>query len=704
MEIPGRRRGGAYRLGVGAIALAASSCVGTSSPQPPVLPGESRVEPATTEAPGPVAGDTARTSPETRPGGEPPASLPAIPTSTGPIDLQVQYPRPLQRLIAADSNFIFGSVGTGDARLEIDGVPVPVHANGAFLAWLPVPETTREDTAVYRLTARRDTQRIELELPVRLPYDPRRVSERPALDTEGFERMRERWVLPGEPVELLVRGEPGLSVWLEAGEVRFPLAPRSVVGAPVGRYGIRVDARELRDAVCAAASASGACRHANSELVSDTNQVARTLPIDTLALGLVATDGRDTIRSVGDLALGWLSPDDLPAVDLVEAPDPVNGRSGVVVGRPTPSGPYRWRFPIGTRARVSGRLGDRLRLRLGDDLDAWVLAEDALWVADRISTAPVQVYDVRVEPGRDRLTLRVGVSSALPIEVSQSDDTTLHLTFFGALGETSRITYGEGDPLIASLEWLQLPGPRYRLTLRLREPVWGHRAAFVSGQSRSYEGPRGERGGGQDGGAVLRFEVHRAPDIDARHPLLGRRVAVDPGHPGGGSHGPTGLYEGDANLAIARHLVRMLEDAGAEPVLIRTDGNAVGLYERTRRAVDARAELFVSIHNNALPDGVRPFGREGTSTYYYHPHSRDLALAVQEGLLSELGLRDLGIRWGDLAVARMPWMPSVLAEGAFMMIPQHEAALRTPDFQARYARGVLRGLESFLRTRTREDR
>jgi N-acetylmuramoyl-L-alanine amidase len=702
MEIRGRRSGVAYRLGIGAIALAASACVGTAPPQPTVVPDDARGQPATTEPRAPVAADTARTALETGPEDARSARLPAIPSSTGPIDLQVQYPRARQRLTAADSNFIFGSVGTGDAQLEIDEVPVPVHANGAFLAWLAVPEATRGDTAVYRLTARQDTQRVELELPVRLPYDPRRASERPALDTEGFEQMRERWVLPGEPVELLIRGEPGLSVWLEAGEVRFPLSPRPDAGVPVGRYGITVDAAELRNAACDAGSAAGACRHASTELASDTNRVARTLPVDTLALGLVATDGRDTIRAEGDLALGWLSPDDLPAVDLVEAPDPINGLSGVVVGRPTPSGPYRWRFPNGTRARVSGRLGDRLRLRLGDDLDAWVLAEDAQWV-DGISASPAQVYDVRVEPGPDRLTVRVGVSSTLPIQVSQSDDNTLHLTLFGALGETSRITYGEGDPLIASMEWVQLPGQRYRLTLRLRESVWGHRAAWVSGQSRTYEGPRGERGPEQDGGIVLRFEVRRAPDIDARRPLLGRRVAVDPGHPGGGSRGPTGLFEGDANLAIARQLVRMLEGAGAEPVLIRTDGNAVGLYERTRRAVDAGAELFVSIHNNALPDGVRPFGREGTSTYYYHPHARALALAVQEGLLLEMGLRDLGIRWGDLAVARMPWMPSVLAEGAFMMMPRHEAALRTPGFQARYARGVLRGLESFLRSRARED-
>lgn len=198
---------------------------------------------------------------------------------------------------------------------------------------------------------------------------------------------------------------------------------------------------------------------------------------------------------------------------------------------------------------------------------------------------------------------------------------------------------------------------------------------------------------------MLLLEIRRPPAIDPERPLRGRRIAVDPGHPAGGSRGPTGYYEGDANLAVARRLAGLLDEAGATPVLVRRDEGAVGLYERTARAVEADADLFVSIHANALPDGVRPFGREGTSTYYHHPHARDLARAVQAGMLAEMGLRDLGVVWGDLAVARLSWMPSVLAEGAFMMHPAHEAALRTPAFQERYARGVLQGLEAFLRGR-----
>ena len=52
-----------------------------------------------------------------------------------------------------------------------------------------------------------------------------------------------------------------------------------------------------------------------------------------------------------------------------------------------------------------------------------------------------------------------------------------------------------------------------------------------------------------NGDLVVR--VRRPPAIDPANPLRGRRIVIDPGHPPAGATGPTGLYEGDANLAIA---------------------------------------------------------------------------------------------------------------------------------------------------------
>jgi N-acetylmuramoyl-L-alanine amidase len=62
-----------------------------------------------------------------------------------------------------------------------------------------------------------------------------------------------------------------------------------------------------------------------------------------------------------------------------------------------------------------------------------------------------------------------------------------------------------------------------------------------------------------------------------------------------------------------------------------------------------------------------------------------------------MGLRDLGINYDNLAVLRPTWMPSILCEGAFVMLPEQEALLRTPEFQQAYALGVAEGLETYFR-------
>src|SRR5207247_9496396 len=120
-----------------------------------------------------------------------------------------------------------------------------------------------------------------------------------------------------------------------------------------------------------------------------------------------------------------------------------------------------------------------------------------------------------------------------------------------------------------------------------------------------------------------------------------------------------------ATLAVAYNAKALLERAGATVLLTRTDSTPVELFPRTRFAEEHDADVLVSIHANALPDGVNPFVNNGTSVYYFHPRSA--------------------------ALVRNPWMPSALTEGLFMMIPEQEAMLLTPEGRMRYAIRVVRG-------------
>src|SRR5437868_1142337 len=131
-------------------------------------------------------------------------------------------------------------------------------------------------------------------------------------------------------------------------------------------------------------------------------------------------------------------------------------------------------------------------------------------------------------------------------------------------------------------------------------------------------------------------------------------------------------------------------------VMTRTAPDPVDLGLRAIISRRANAHAFVSIHLNAFPDGVNPFVNNGSLTLYFWPHSIPLGMATQAALLAELGLRDNGTKFQNIAVARGTWMPSVLTEGAFVIMPDQEAAMRTPTYQEAYATAIVRGLESYF--------
>ncbi len=220
--------------------------------------------------------------------------------------------------------------------------------------------------------------------------------------------------------------------------------------------------------------------------------------------------------------------------------------------------------------------------------------------------------------------------------------------------------------------------------MTLAEPVWGYRTRWA--------------------GHDLLLEIRRPPTIDRKHPLAGRRIVLDPGHPPRGATGPTGVREPDVVLAVAVRARALLEARGARVILTRTADRSMSLVKRVRLAERVNGEILISIHANALPDGVNPFVNNGTSVYYFHPRSAPLARALDQALVHHLGFRDLGMGRGDLALARPTWMPAALTEGLFMMMPDQEAVLTSRDGQERYARGIVDGIELFLRERATNQR
>ncbi|MFI5214471.1 MAG: N-acetylmuramoyl-L-alanine amidase [Gemmatimonadales bacterium] len=609
----------------------------------------------------------------------PPPPLPAIPLVQGPLGLAVAYPPANTQIGSSDSNFIFGQTGNGKATLTVNGERVEVYPDGAWLAWLPLPNDT---IAVYHIVARLGADSAVLDHRVRLPH--RFVP--PAgiwIDRASLEPRGNRWTEPGELIRVSLRAARGADVSLHLpGGVVLPLAPDTGSRAPVEGPFVRLSPRPGEQDVTRYAGVFAATQLGAALPPVTTPRVPAWAPGCCRAASdsgawITAAIGPDTAREALPLRLALLDPARRAVVVLDDDTARTGYSRGAAVGRPLPGGTFEWFFRNGTVAAISARTGDELRVQLTRQAAAWV------GIADVAGTLPVgtpppssRVGLVRLAPGDSSVVARISLASRIPFKVDETDRAlTLHL--YGGRADLDWLQYGGTDPLVRRMSFAQPAEDEATVTFELSRPVFGYRADWQ--------------------GTDLLLTIRRAPAINRLHPLKGRIIAVDPGHPPLGAMGPTGLKEADANLGVARALQRMLERAGALVVMTRTTDTALGLYERTTIAERAGAELLVSIHNNALPDGVNPFENNGTSAYYFQPRAVRLAMLVQDAMVRRLGLPNLGVGRGDLALARPTWMPSLLCEGAFLMIPAQENALRTPSFQDRYARGVMEGIEAWFR-------
>ena len=626
-------------------------------------------------APSPVAPASSESLPAS-------PELPAMPQVRGPLALHVAYPPPDAVLRFRDSSFLFGTAGSGDARVTVDGQAARVWPNGAWLAYVALPA---DSVMPLRIEARTASDSAVLVYPVRrvVPEAGRLTVGGVWVDTLSLAPTGQVWLGRGEYLTLGARASEGAQVRLRLPDgTAVPLTPEpQLLEVPATVRAFERDTTRLRTPVVRDRYVGLLRGRPVGPDPGPMLPLPFTLrPPDTAWAVVEAILGADTARVRWPLQVAVL--DTVPLVAELDDDSLHLGTSdSITVGRALPGGTYAWFFPSGTRAAVIGRRNGDLRLRLSQGAEAWVPAADARPLAPGGPVPQAVVGSVSLTRGSDYATVRIPVSQRVPFRIEEHER-SLVLTLYGAAGDVDWMRYGPVDSVVSRMSWRQAASDEVALTFDLARPVWGYRA-------------RWDR-------LDLLLDIRRPPAIDPNAPLHGRLIAVDPGHPPGGAMGPTGLREAEANLAVALELRKLLQSAGARVLMTRTTDSVVDLWPRVQLAERAGADVLVSIHNNALPDGLNPFVNNGTSVYYNQPRSIPLARAVQAALLRRLGLRDLGVGRGDLALVRGTWMPSVLTEGLFMMLPDQEAALRSAAGQRRYAQAVFEGLRGYLEERARD--
>ncbi len=591
--------------------------------------------------------------------------LPPVPPVSGAaLALRVQYPSANQLITSRDSNFVLGTVGSGDAQLSINGVDVSLAPNGAFIAWLPVPSAS---APVYELVARRGADTVRRRVSVRFPT---RVAipatGRLLLDSASLTPARGVRALSDDWMRVSVRAAANARVHVVLADgTRRPMVALARLQATARRA-----EAATRDVVAEDPAPTGA-------------DVGITFATDIRAARLasaaqvVAIRGADTI-TLAVSTVGVIAPDERSLGVLRSLNAVGSDTDRVVHARTIADGTYKWLLFPGTVLDITGRQGGSTRVRLDDALDVWVANEDIVALPEG-SAMPRRVSGgVRVFPAPEWVDVVISTGER-PAFLVEPEGRSIVLTLYGVQLNPEISPILGNDTLVRRISWDQAGRDRARVTFTLSQAAYGwlsmwdeNRRAFV-------------------------LRIRRRPEIDPARPLKGLTIAVDPGHPPAGATGPTGLYEGDAVLPVGKALVELLRARGAKPVLTRETLAPLGLTERAVASRRANAHAFVSIHLNALPDGVNPFTANGTSTLFFHQASEPLARPVQSAMVSSFGLRDLGVHYQNLAVARPTWYPSVLTEGLFLMMPEQESAMRDVTFQRRYAQAIVDGLEAYFR-------
>ena len=220
-------------------------------------------------------------------------------------------------------------------------------------------------------------------------------------------------------------------------------------------------------------------------------------------------------------------------------------------------------------------------------------------------------------------------------------------------------------------------------------------------------------------------------------------IMIDPGHGGvdPGTIGQSGIYEKIITLAAAQQLKTRFESTGRYKVFLTRDRDvSLGLAERRELAHNVQADLFISLHADAIKDKTI----RGLSVYTLSDQASDseaAQLAEQENeadriigidlsresqevrhILVDLAQREsmnlatklAGKLIGELqrettllrhvhrfarfAVLKSPDIPSVLIEMGYLSNRQDETALKTDTYRAKLMAAVVRGVETHLGT------
>ncbi|MEH2364697.1 N-acetylmuramoyl-L-alanine amidase [Nostoc sp.] len=376
-----------------------------------------------------------------------------------------------------------------------------------------------------------------------------------------------------------------------------------------------------------------------------------------------------TITQLGSGKIQILSRAELPVAEITADAGVARTGPNTDYSRLTP-------LPKGTRATVTGREGEWLRLEYG----AWINSKETRILPGAIEPQTIiRSVGYRQLPGATEIVFPLQVP--VPLSVQQSEQ-AIALTLYNTTAQTDIIRLDD-DPLISRLDWQQEAPGQVKYTFNLKKAQqWGYKLRYD--------------------GTTLVLALRHPPQIGntRRKPLANFKIVLDPGHGGkeSGASGPTGYLEKDVNLVISKLLRDELVKRGATVVMTREDDREVSLVERQAIISQEEPAIAISIHHNSLPDDGDAEKIKGFAAFWYQPQAHNLAIFLQNYVVKKLGRPSYGVFWDNLALTRPTAAPSVLLELGFMSNPDEFEQVVNPEEQKKMANAIAQGITEWFKS------
>ncbi|MHC1739111.1 MAG: N-acetylmuramoyl-L-alanine amidase [Ignavibacteriaceae bacterium] len=593
---------------------------------------------------------------------------PAIPENDDELKIKIIYPLSNEVLSLNGKNiFILGQINLQNAKLKVNNTDANIDDDGAFISYSPVIlfEENGVTKGKFIFEATVGSQTFSAEKIYNVKHTFRELS------SDTLEIDLDYPTSPGQDISLKVgdilevelRASPGsqMTFSVEGISGSFPMAETTVkkdyiLGDAIFGDGFKGIEREI----------NGVYR---GSIRIDKN--LKDAPITFTA----KKPGFPDKQKVAGGKITTLD-SSIPLVGkTVYEPNKIIARYG-------PDAGYFLFLDEDINLEIVKKIGDSYEVKLGKNHSLFINRNSVTLLPEGTPSPRADIEVIRVSETDRNALVEFGFSERIPYKVIQHNSPQrLELLFYNVTSSIDYINHFRSSDFVSEVTWHQIEDGTISVNIFLNQRThWGYTPTYSN--------------------STLLLKINKPARKNSEflfwgNQLDGRRIVLDPGHtPDLGAVGPRGIKEKDVNFAIAKKLKSLLEDAGAT-VNLTHNGEGISLRERKQRVNSFSPEISVSLHNNALPQGVNPLTHNGTSAYYYYPQAKPLAELIYKNLLTDIEVQDFGFYWDNLYMCRIPECIAVLVEPVFMSIPTQEKLIATDEFQNKIAESIFRSLEKF---------